>query len=63
MFNLDLMVLNIIRRLYDTIFQWPDNAFYGAGAYFKYIICLIAFQQCFNIAYSFKTKKKIGVDK
>ncbi|MPM15009.1 hypothetical protein SDC9_61374 [bioreactor metagenome] len=58
--TLDLLALNLLKQFYKIVFPWPDNAFYGAGVYFKYIICLIVFQQYFNIIYSYKTKKKSG---
>ncbi len=63
MFTLDLLALNLLSQFYAKIFQWPDNAYYGSGAYFKYIICIMVFQQCFNITYSYNIKKKSGEHK
>lgn len=57
MFNLDILALNSLKQLYNKIFPWPDHAFYGFGAYAKFIICLFVFQQCFNIVYAYKVKK------
>lgn len=57
MFTLDLMTLSLFKQLYNKIFPWPNNLFYGAGAYAKFIICLFVFQQCFLIVYSYKVKK------
>lgn len=58
MFTLDLIVLNLLRQLYNRIFPWPDHSFYGAGEYAKYIITIFFIQQCFFVIYAKKTKKK-----
>lgn len=60
MFTLDLIALNLIKQLYNIIFIWPDNEFYGFGGYAKFAISLFVFQQCFFIVYSYKVKKKKG---
>lgn len=54
MFTLDFLVLDLIKQLYYKIFPWPGSAFYGFGAYSKFIISLFFFQQCFNIVYAYK---------
>jgi len=51
------MALNVIKQLYNKIFPWSDSIYYGAGAYAKFIIILVVFQQCFLIIYSYKVKK------
>lgn len=60
MFTMDLIVLDLLKQLYNKIFPWPDYAFYGFGIYAKFIISLFFFQQCFNIVYAYKVKKGGG---
>lgn len=60
MFTLDIIVLNLLKRFYNVIFPWSDYAFYGFGAYAKFIIILFMLQQCFNIIYAYKVKKGGG---
>jgi len=60
MFTLDLIVLDLLKQLYNNIFLWPDYAFYGFGIYAKFIISLFLFQQCFFIIYAYKVKKGGG---
>lgn len=60
MFTLDIIVLNLLKRFYNVIFPWSDYAFYGLGAYAKFIIILFMLQQCFNIIYAYMEKKGGG---
>lgn len=57
MFTLDIITLNLIIRLYNQIFPWSSNDFYGTGMYFKLIISLFVSQQCLNIIYDYRVKK------
>lgn len=58
--TLDLLALNLLKQFYKIVFPWPDNSFYGFGAYAKYILILVFFQQYIIIIYANKTKKKSG---
>lgn len=60
MFTLDIIALNLLKQLYNKIYPWPDNIFYGSGTYAKFAISLFVLQQCFFIVYSYKVKKKKG---
>lgn len=57
MFDLDLLVINLVKRFFDLIFPWPNSILYGFGIYAKFIISLFVFEQVFFIVYDYKTKK------
>lgn len=57
MFTVDILAIHLLKQLFNKIYLWPNNAFYGAGAYTKLIISLFIFQQAFNLIYSYKAKK------
>lgn len=57
MFNLDVIVLNLIKKIFDYIFPWSNNELYGFGIYAKLIICTLVFGYVYLVVYKYKKKK------